>query len=514
MLKIGEFAKLFNVSLKTIRFYEEKNLLKPAYIDEFSGYRYYDDYNIETMRKILYLKDLGFSLDEIKNYNDEIVQYKINEYKKAIEKLTTNISILEEKLLTNNRDYKTSTAKEKYIESVTNILKKKGGTKMFEENNNIYGILSKEEGLVLGKGIYLPSDKRGNTNCLLVAGSGAGKSASYVIPNIYRTLGSYVVTDPLGEIYEKTHEYMKNHGYIVKTINYANSQDNYNYDPINHINSDRDIEVLADILIGDNNDPFWDDSAKILVKAIIYYILEKAEKKNLLTLFYLLSEGKEALFSKFDELEKDSKGDKYARLIKTFPEKTYASVASTALVRVSFIINKYSSDIVFDEKINFSQLYDQKTIFYISFNESNKDDQKLANIFVAQVLSQLEKREDVNENIYFLLDAVGMLGKIQDLGTHILTSRGRKLSISLISNSFSNLEKIYGDEIYTMLNTIDTQMLLGTNIQSDIDYFSQILGVDENEIRTLDRDKLLIFEKGLKAILAEKDYFFNHDEWK
>ncbi len=79
MLKIGEFAKLFNVSLKTIRFYEEKNLLKPAYIDEFSGYRYYDDYNIETMRKILYLKDLGFSLDEIKNYNDEIVQYKINE---------------------------------------------------------------------------------------------------------------------------------------------------------------------------------------------------------------------------------------------------------------------------------------------------------------------------------------------------------------------------------------------------------------------------------------------------
>ena len=57
-------------------------------------------------------------------------------------------------------------------------------------------------------------------------------------------------------------------------------------------------------------------------------------------------------------------------------------------------------------------------------------------------------------------------------------------------------------------------MLLGTNIQSDIDYFSQILGVDENEIRTLDRDKLLIFEKGLKAILAEKDYFFNHDEWK
>ena len=43
----------------------------PAYIDKFSGYRYYVNNNIETMKKILYLKDLGFSLDEIKNYNNE-----------------------------------------------------------------------------------------------------------------------------------------------------------------------------------------------------------------------------------------------------------------------------------------------------------------------------------------------------------------------------------------------------------------------------------------------------------
>ena len=58
--------------------------------------------------------------------------------------------------------------------------------------------------MLLGKDVYLPSDKRGNTNCLVVAGSGAGKSAAYIIPNIYRTLGSYIVTDPLGEIYNTT----------------------------------------------------------------------------------------------------------------------------------------------------------------------------------------------------------------------------------------------------------------------------------------------------------------------
>ena len=58
MLKIGEFANLFNVSIKTVRFYEEKELFKPFYIDKYTGYRYYDENNINEMTKILYLKRL------------------------------------------------------------------------------------------------------------------------------------------------------------------------------------------------------------------------------------------------------------------------------------------------------------------------------------------------------------------------------------------------------------------------------------------------------------------------
>ena len=82
MLKIGEFANLFNISIKTVRFYEEKELFKPFYIDKYSGYRYYDEKNINQMAKILYLKGLDFSLEEIKNYNDKLVKDKIEEYKK------------------------------------------------------------------------------------------------------------------------------------------------------------------------------------------------------------------------------------------------------------------------------------------------------------------------------------------------------------------------------------------------------------------------------------------------
>ena len=96
MLKIGEFANLFNISIKTVRFYEEKELIKPCFIDQFSGYRYYDDNNVEQMRKILYLKSLGLSLDEIKNYDENSAEEKIKQFEEEIDKLKKNISLLEE----------------------------------------------------------------------------------------------------------------------------------------------------------------------------------------------------------------------------------------------------------------------------------------------------------------------------------------------------------------------------------------------------------------------------------
>ena len=51
MLKIGEFANIFNISIKTVRFYEEKELFKPFYIDKYSGYRYYNEKNMDEMSR-------------------------------------------------------------------------------------------------------------------------------------------------------------------------------------------------------------------------------------------------------------------------------------------------------------------------------------------------------------------------------------------------------------------------------------------------------------------------------
>jgi DNA-binding transcriptional MerR regulator len=81
--KIGDFSRLTNLSIRTLRYYDEIGILKPEYVDPYSGYRYYTDKNLDEVRSITFLKQLSFSLEEIAQYKDslssEILEYKKNQ---------------------------------------------------------------------------------------------------------------------------------------------------------------------------------------------------------------------------------------------------------------------------------------------------------------------------------------------------------------------------------------------------------------------------------------------------
>ena len=66
--KIGEFSKITGIPVKTLRYYDEIDLFKPSEIDLFSGYRYYKEEQIESLKIILELKEAGFLLEEIKSH--------------------------------------------------------------------------------------------------------------------------------------------------------------------------------------------------------------------------------------------------------------------------------------------------------------------------------------------------------------------------------------------------------------------------------------------------------------
>ena len=70
MFRIGDFSRLARVTIKTLHHYDEAGLLQPLHVDRQTGYRYYDASQLQTLHRILLLKDLGFALDQIRDLMD------------------------------------------------------------------------------------------------------------------------------------------------------------------------------------------------------------------------------------------------------------------------------------------------------------------------------------------------------------------------------------------------------------------------------------------------------------
>ena len=91
-LKIGEFSQMMQVTVKTLRHYEQKGLLLPDEVDEWTGYRYYSIEQMQKLNTIRDLQQLGFSLDEIKEL------YDYGSYTPSIRKITEKIRETDEQL--------------------------------------------------------------------------------------------------------------------------------------------------------------------------------------------------------------------------------------------------------------------------------------------------------------------------------------------------------------------------------------------------------------------------------
>jgi DNA-binding transcriptional MerR regulator/effector-binding domain-containing protein len=109
---IGEFSRITGLTIKTLRFYHEQRLLLPAHIDEETGYRYYAPSSIETARAISFLREVDFSIVEIREIlshaddeadvlrliqrHKEVIEAKIRGYRKVVVSLNRFIAQEEE----------------------------------------------------------------------------------------------------------------------------------------------------------------------------------------------------------------------------------------------------------------------------------------------------------------------------------------------------------------------------------------------------------------------------------
>lgn len=113
MFLIGEMSKLFQIDIRTLRYYDEIHLFTPAYVDNATGYRYYSIEQFERLNTILYLKALNVPLKEIKQFIDQRdihhilsllkgqlrrTEEKIREFQRIQQKINNRIEQIEEVL--------------------------------------------------------------------------------------------------------------------------------------------------------------------------------------------------------------------------------------------------------------------------------------------------------------------------------------------------------------------------------------------------------------------------------
>ena len=435
------------------------------------------------------------------------------------------------------------------------------GSSDWSRNGEQYQVLSNKKGIILAEDNYLPVDKRGNVNVLVVGGSGSGKSASYSIPNAFQQLGSYVFTDPKGELYDRTAGYLKENGYEIKVLNLVKPQNSDGYNPLMHISSEIDVDVIANTIVkgqktdSGGSDPFWDDSAEMLLKALIYYLMatRPEEEQNLASCAELVraansNGGSNLLTELMSKLPYDHPARMNYKSIEIAPEKTYSSILSTLQSKLGKFDSKEIAELTSTDTIKFEDIGSKKTAVYVISSDTHTAYDFLLTIFFAQMIQQLYNFADDNGGklkvpTYFILDEFANIGKIPDFDKKISTSRSRKISFSVILQNLDQLEAIYDKSYETIMGNCDTHVFLGSNSYKTVEYFSKALGektieresisinrdkqhhrtgtsdsdqvmaralMTPDELRRLDNDLCIIFEKGIKPVKANKFYYFKH----
>ena len=391
-------------------------------------------------------------------------------------------------------------------------------------------------------------------------GSGSGKSASYSIPNAYQMLGSYVFTDPKGELYDRTAGYLKEHGYEIKVLNLVRPQYSDGYNPLMHISSELDVDVIANTIVkgqktDSGSDPYWDDMAEMLLKALIYYLIatRPEEEQNLASCAELVraankNGGSNLLTDLMNQLPYDHPARMNYKSIEIAPEKTYGSILSSLQSKLGKFDSKEIAELTSTDTINFEDIGNKKTAVYVISSDTHTAYDFLLTIFFSQMIQQLYDYADQNggrlkEQTFFILDEFANIGKIPDFDKKISTSSSRKISFSVILQNIDQLEAVYEKSYETIMGNCDTHVFLGSNSFKTVEYFSKALGektigrdsvsvnkdkqnhktgksvsdqvmaralMTPDELRRMDNDECIIFEKGIKPVKANKFYYFKH----
>ncbi len=298
------------------------------------------------------------------------------------------------------------------------------------------------------------SAKNSYQNALVIGGTGSGKSSVVLIPSLYTMQSSFIVHDPSGELFSKSSGYLKEQGYQIKLLNFANPEVSSGYNPLARAKTSSDIQKVASMLVQNafgekSKDPFWNTQAVSLLTILITILKTQAPEfqnlYNVRQLLNLLGSNPEKIDALFSKSADEVLFGEYKAFI-AYDEKVINGVIATAKAALQTFSDELVAKVTSYDNINFQEFRTLPTILYI---QNSVADQKyysvLTSIFFEQFFSYVLGRfpDKDEQDIFLLIDEASSLN-LPTLPLAVANVRKHRAGIMLLIQDFSQLVHHYG----------------------------------------------------------------------
>ena len=380
-----------------------------------------------------------------------------------------------------------------------------------------------------------------NNNDLVVGPTGSGKTRNYVKPNLLQCNESVIVTDTKGNLVREVGPVLAAHGYRVLHIDFTDMGASFGYNPLDFIRedertgriNDQDVNTVARALcpVENSKEPFWDYAAQMYLSALVSFVVERLpEYQQTLTsvgeMVGQIANGRvDALMQ---QLQKD---DPESRALKKY--RMFCSMATAEKMNASIIgiMAEKLDALLFDgadsmykkrDRIDFRTLGVEKTALFLTVSDTDRSMDRLVNLFYTQALQTLCDfadddcpRSALPTPVRLYLDDFATNCVIPDFDKIISVIRSRNISVSVVLQSLTQLESMYGKaRADTIVNGCDHLLYLGGRDLQTAGYISCMADVPRSRVLGMPLDRAYLVETGSEAHLVRKYRLEEHPRYQ
>ena len=355
-----------------------------------------------------------------------------------------------------------------------------------------------------------------NLNVMVVGGSGSGKTRFYAKPNVMQANTSFVVLDPKGEILRDTGNLLEAKGYNVRVLDLINMELSHCYNPFEYITSDKDIPVLVTNFFKNTtpkgtrtNDPFWDNSAMMLLEALMFLLWYEApkEEQNFEMVMELIdamdvSEEDENFVCPLDVLFQRIALDNPTHIAVSYYNKVTKGAAKTIksiLITLITRLDKFNlpplSALTRTDDMALPTIGEKKAALFAVIPDNDSSFNFLVGMLYTQLFQSLMYLADhkyggrLPVHVHFVMDEFANVALPDEFDKLLSTMRSREISVSIILQNLAQLKALFEKQWESIIGNCDEFLYLGGNEQSTHKYVSELLGKETLDTNTYSRSR-------------------------